>query len=155
MTIDKCPYLFVYGSLRKGMPNAMAEWLEHQADWLETSFIKGQLFDIGDYPGAISIPDCTDKVWGDIYRMDDDLSCANILGQLDEFEECTEHFSIPHEYLRIKTPVFRSNGQSLEAWFYLYNRPVERFKRITEGDYVEFKAAESGLADTGTVKCPP
>jgi len=134
------------------MPNAMAAWLEHKADWIETAFIKGQLFDIGDYPGAITYPDCTDKVWGDIYSMDDDFSGAKILDTLDEFEECTEHFSIPHEYRRIKTPVYRSNGLSLEAWFYCYNRPIEQFKRIIRGDYVEFKAATSGRGKTGTVK---
>jgi gamma-glutamylcyclotransferase (GGCT)/AIG2-like uncharacterized protein YtfP len=138
MTINNCPYLFVYGSLRKGMPNAMAAWLEHEADWLETAFIKGLLFDLGDYPGAVIPTDCTDKVWGDIYRMKDALKCAKILDILDEFEECTEHFPVPHEYRRIKTPVFRSNGQSLEAWFYAYNRPIVRFKRINRGDYAEF-----------------
>ncbi|MDP2178708.1 gamma-glutamylcyclotransferase [Methylicorpusculum sp.] len=152
MVINNCHYLFVYGSLRKGMPNAMAAWLEDQADWLETTFIKGHLFDIGDYPGAIIVPECADKVWGDLYRMQDELSCAKILGTLDEFEECTDHFSVPHEYLRIKTPVFRPNGQSLDAWFYCYNRPIEVFKRITQGDYVEYKAAASALTDTGTVK---
>lgn len=129
-TIDA---VFVYGTLRREHDHPMSAWLNSRAEWLGTGYFQGLLYDAGNYPGAVRTRDETAQVIGDIYRLE---RPKMILATLDRYEECSIKHPRPHEYIRSIEPVILADGAKLIAWVYLYNRPVDRLKRITSGDYL-------------------
>jgi gamma-glutamylcyclotransferase (GGCT)/AIG2-like uncharacterized protein YtfP len=60
-----------------------------------------------------------------------EVDAERLLQSLDDYEEYSAHFSIPHEYRRCKK---LSPAPKLVAWLYLYNRPVNELERIVHGD---------------------
>lgn len=74
--------LFVYGTLRSGHDNPMAQYLRQHAHLIGHGYVPGRLFDLGWYPGATYEPDCNSCVWGDVYKITDE----SVLSRLDEYE---------------------------------------------------------------------
>ena len=50
-------YLFVYGTLRKGMDNPVKDHIMDDVDWIGEAQVKGKLYDIGNYTGAVPVND--------------------------------------------------------------------------------------------------
>ena len=48
-------YLFVYGTLRKDFDSPILEKISRNVEWLGGAVIRGKLFDIGKYPGAVPL----------------------------------------------------------------------------------------------------
>ncbi|WP_404361125.1 gamma-glutamylcyclotransferase [Methylotuvimicrobium sp. KM1] len=133
-------YLFVYGTLRKNHGHPMSRWLNQRADWIGPGYFQGKLFNLGKYPGVVKSNKAGDRVLGDIYRTDHPKM---ILTTLDRYEQCSIGDSRPHEYARSIEPVMFGQGQILNAWVYLYNRPIEGLICITSGDYLATSAKQS------------
>ena len=63
-------YLFVYGTLRKGVELPINKQIQKDLEWIGQAEIKGKLFDIGDYPGAKQInSDEESFIKGDIFKI--------------------------------------------------------------------------------------
>ncbi len=126
-------YLFVYGTLRKEKGNALHRIIAEHSVYCGGAVMQGKLFEIGGYPGAVESDNPNDKVLGELYRL---LDSDTVLRQLDEYEECSDHFVLPHEYLRKKINVEVSGGKHILAWVYIYNHDIADREIITSGDYL-------------------
>ena len=87
------------------------------------------------YPGMIESSEITDKVFGEVYKIS---NSSKLIALLDDYEECSDKFPFPHEYIRKQRPVKLVNGAQVLAWVYLFNRDVSNLKAIKSGDYVKY-----------------
>lgn len=124
--------IFVYGTLRRGSTHNHV--IADEADYLVQGQVTGKLYDIGAYPGLIVTADCTQHVFGEVYRMHDAVAA---LAKLDEYEGCSAGFKKPHAFLRQRTEVTLENGELLPAWVYVYNGTVRNERQILSGDYLQ------------------
>lgn len=118
----------------------MSRWLNQRADWIGPGYFQGKLFNLGEYPGVVKSNKAGDQVLGDIYRIG---RPKMILATLDRYEQCAIGDPRPHEYARSIEPVMLDPVQTLNAWVYLYNRPIEGLVCITSGDYLAASAKQS------------
>lgn len=129
-------FLFVYGTLRRGFSNPARNVLEEHARWLSTAVMRGILYEIYGYPGAVLSDDPEDLVTGDLYEVENP---DFIFSVLDDYEECNTNHQEPHEYRRKKLRVHLQNGDVTEAWVYLYEWDVSDKMRILSGDYLNYR----------------
>ena len=127
-------FLFVYGSLRKAAGHPMHALLARHCAFHAKGHMQGRLFEVDGYPAAITSRHRGDRVHGEVYRIIDE----QVLAALDDYEECTERFPEPHEYVRQPVTAILQDGTSITAWVYLYNRNASSLERITSGDYVSY-----------------
>lgn len=104
------PYLFVYGTLRRGQP-LHRELVRAQAEFVGPARMQGQLFNLGRYPGALATGD--QVIDGELYR-------------LPEPEPALRHLDAVEggQFQRARVRVSLDSGGMHEAWAYLLNRPV-------------------------------
>ena len=120
-------YIFVYGTLRRNSNHSMAKVLQTYADYIADAVTQGELYQVSTYPALIESTHSGDKVFGELYKINN----SNILlPLLDEYEGCTENFSIPHEYSRKILPITLTTGEIINAWVYIYNWDVSLLPRI-------------------------
>lgn len=126
-------YIFVYGTLRRGVNAKMNQLLLDHGEYLCAGETSGKLYALDGYPGMIASNDPKNKVFGEIYK----ISSAKLLALLDDYEECSDNFPLPHEYIRTQLPVKLVDGRQLNAWVYLYNHNTSNLIEIKSGDYVK------------------
>jgi gamma-glutamylcyclotransferase (GGCT)/AIG2-like uncharacterized protein YtfP len=128
-------YLFVYGTLRSGSGIPQQGLLHSHAELLGEASINAFMFELGGYPGITLSNNISDIVSGELYRLNHHQH-AELLAQLDEYEECSPQFAVPHEFKRERVRVkLNHNQRELRAWVYLYNRTPQPARRIASGDY--------------------
>jgi gamma-glutamylcyclotransferase (GGCT)/AIG2-like uncharacterized protein YtfP len=118
-------FIFIYGSLMRGFD------LHHYiagATFVGTGSTRGMLVALGHYPGLI---DGAGQVQGEIYRLDD----AARLEALDDLEEYDPANPEGSDYLRMERDVVRTDGSTLRAWVYVYNRDTAGSAVVTSGDW--------------------
>ncbi|MDD5268602.1 MAG: gamma-glutamylcyclotransferase [Methylococcales bacterium] len=126
-------FIFVYGTLRKKMASDMHHVLAKHCDYFSDGVMHGRLYEVCGYPGAIESGDTSDKVSGELYKMHDPKL---VLARLDEYEECSDRFPMPHEYSRKQLSIELIGGGSVLAWVYIYNHDVSKLQQILSGDYL-------------------
>jgi len=130
-----CNLLFVYGTLRQGNTNAMAAYLAARAEFVTGGWFQGCMYQISYYPGVIASNQPGDRVYGEVYRLND---AQAVLAVLDDYEECGIQHTQPAEYQRGKTHILASDGRVLEpVWIYLYQWPLVGKARIASGDFMQ------------------
>lgn len=130
-----CDLLFVYGTLLKNSNNQIASFLQKNGKYLGKGYFYGELFDIGEYPGAVYDEKSKHRVYGHIFKITD---YDYVLKVLDEYEEVGEKFPSPNEFIR-KMVKIHYNDKVVICWTYLYNLSTENLTRIESGDYLEYK----------------
>lgn len=127
--------LFVYGTLRQGNANAMAAYVAAHAEFVAGGWFQGCMYQISDYPGVIASEQPDDRVFGEVYRLND---AQVALAVLDDYEECGTQYTQPAEYQRVKTHILAMDGRVLEpVWIYLYQWPLVGKARIVSGDFMQ------------------
>ena len=128
-------YIFVYGTLRKNSNGPKSHLLSDYCQYIADGYILGSLYDLGDYPGVLvdEGPEC--RVYGECFKLE---NSGVVLGELDEWEECSASFPDPKLYLRRSCRVTLDGKQEVKAWVYIYNRDVSRHIHIRSGDYLEY-----------------
>lgn len=129
-------YLFVYGTLLKKITNEMSLFLAQNAEFYNKGYFFGRLYDLGEYPGAILSDNRGEKVFGNIFKLNDP---QNVFSVLDDYEEVGEKYPFPNEYRREKVKVYSNCNEKMDAWIYLFNHSVENLTLISSGDYLGFK----------------
>ena len=127
-------YLFVYGTLRRGLDNPHAELLEARATYLGEAYTYGELYNIDSYPGLVVGSASTTKIIGDLYTH----NSSDLYTMLDDYEECASHHPQPHEYKRIAMDVFTDEATRHAASVYVYGYPVTNKTIIECGDYLRY-----------------
>ncbi|MBS2213707.1 gamma-glutamylcyclotransferase [Carboxylicivirga mesophila] len=125
-------YLFVYGTLLNNSDHPMATYLNQQAKFTTSGFLVGKLYKVDDYPGAIVTQQIDERVYGQIYSLQNE---EQVLNELDKYEETGVDFSEPCEYIREVVEVFDDFGKVFNCWVYLYNWPVDDLVHIPSGNY--------------------
>lgn len=127
--------LFVYGSLRRGNQNAMADFLATHADFVCHGWYQGKMFMISDYPGVIPSDDPNDRVVGEVYCLRD---AQSVLTRLDAYEECSALHPQPAEYQRVLVSI-ETPGDLVkqQVWLFLYQWTVSSKIFIQSGDFMQ------------------
>ena len=123
-------YLFVYGTLRSESGHPMNEVLRGYGGRVGLGRVRGALYDLGRYPGAVETRETAAFVHGEVYLLRDP---GRDLEALDRYEGLDEKRP---EFRRDRIDVELDDGRTVEAWIYLYNRPTAGLARIRSGDYL-------------------
>lgn len=98
------------------------------------AYFGGKLFDLGEYPGAVPSALPSDRVVGELHRIEPGQDAA-LFAELDRYEGWDPRRPSAGEFVRVRAAIESETGGRVEAWIYTYNRPTERLKRIASGDY--------------------
>ncbi len=128
--------LFVYGTLRRGFPGAMARWLQRKGCFVGSGWCGGRLYDAGRYPVMVASKNATERVCGDVYML---KQAGAVLSRLDRYEGCSRSARPPGEYQRSRLSVILDDGRVLTAWAYLYRYPTRGLRPISGGDYLRYR----------------
>ena len=119
-------WIALYGSLMQGL-GAMDELeLDTRLEFKGPAVIRGDLFDLGSFPG---LRHGEGRVRAELYAILE----ADALIQLDQFEGVIAGCPAESLYLRERIQLIEPSGT--EAWVYLYNRSPSEDKRIVGGDW--------------------
>jgi gamma-glutamylcyclotransferase (GGCT)/AIG2-like uncharacterized protein YtfP len=131
--------LFVYGTLKNRIIN---DFLPEIAPFLKRKsrgFVKGKLFNAGEFPAAQPTNLPAKKVYGDLVEIHPD-KIKDVLQTLDEYEEID--ISNPQNSLfkRDVVSVVTNQGDKVQAWIYWYNQDVQGLNEIKDGIYRKRKS---------------
>jgi gamma-glutamylcyclotransferase (GGCT)/AIG2-like uncharacterized protein YtfP len=130
-----CNLLFVYGTLLQSS-NPFAVYLQQQCIYVCIGKLKGLLYDIGEYPGAvININNFETYIYGSIYKL---TNPEVNLSVIDDYEGYGPEQDQPNLYIRTVAAIETDNDCIREAWIYLYNLPVNDLPQIASGNYTEY-----------------
>jgi len=112
--------LFVYGSLRSDSGHPAHELVSNDFSLLGPASVKGKVYDLGEYPGAI--PSAGESlISGELYRLKEGADFEAAAARLDEYEGVNE---TPPLFTRNLVDVYL-DGRPTRAWIYWYNGSVE------------------------------
>jgi gamma-glutamylcyclotransferase (GGCT)/AIG2-like uncharacterized protein YtfP len=123
--------LFVYGTLMRASSHPLAQELMHRATFEGEARFNGRLYLVSHYPAVVPSDMPEEWVRGEVFVVSD----PDFLVTLDRYEECGPEDREPTEYRRLQQTVVTSSGESVEAWMYIYNRPVADLQRIASGQF--------------------
>lgn len=119
--------LFVYGTLRPGHGHPMSAWLLGRARHLGGAAMRGRLYDLGPYGGAVYADDASppdDVVRGDVLELSAGDAEA-VLARLDEYEGS--------DFPRREVVVEMDSGGEVRCQAYLYAGDTEGRARVASG----------------------
>lgn len=128
-------HLFVYGTLCATFTNPAAVQLRQYSRYVGEGTMPGLLYDLGDYPGAVYLPNGQTLVHGSIYALTNESD--TLLVTLDTYEGISTPPDLTDEYRREAVPV-AVTGRDVDCWVYLYNQAIINQYRIDSGDYVRY-----------------
>lgn len=126
-------YLFVYGTLLDER-NEFAVYLKKNCPFFAAGKVKGLLYDIGEYPGAIFTPQGNQYISGVVFKLNDSITTLKLL---DDYEGFGITKPSPNEFIRDLLEIETDAGM-VKCWVYLYNLPVDGLWQIESGNYLEY-----------------
>jgi len=133
-----CRFLFLYGTLLpEHAPTEMLH-LVARLKFISAGSMPGDLFDLGEFPGAVFDANARHRVWGQMFELPED---APLLAQLDTYEGYSPNDPAASLFVRQKRPITLPDGSEQLCWVYLYNRPTGQAHPIPSGDYAEWACA--------------
>ena len=124
-------HLFVYGSLMCQFENPATALLQVHAVCLGRATMRGFLYEIDWYPGAVYESSTPAYVHGELWQINDEAALWPIL---DDYETVDSDQPGKESYDRRQVEVLHRNEPFL-AWVYLYNLPTAGLKRIESGRF--------------------
>lgn len=128
----KSDYIFVYGLLKSTYENEPARFIRKNCELVSRGWFLGTLYDIGTYPGAVYDEEATTKVFGEVFRINQNKE--ELIRFLDHFEGVGSAFPEPNEYRKEIIPI-TTPEETLNASCYLYNWNSDGLKVIESGRY--------------------
>jgi gamma-glutamylcyclotransferase (GGCT)/AIG2-like uncharacterized protein YtfP len=144
-------YLFAYGTLQ---PGHVPEEIAHAAAELRPvgkGSMRGVLYDLGEYPGAVSDASPAKRVFGTVFRLSDD---QKLLRDLDDYEGFDPDAPEKSLFVRSLYPVRLASGRTIRCWVYFWNQksggarvlPSGRYRRATAARRIPRPAAARAKA---------
>lgn len=138
-------YLFAYGTLRPDhSPDEIASALTKLRPVGE-GFVRGKLYDLGDYPGAVLDPSSKRKIPGMVFRLPED---ETVLRKIDEYEEFNPNAPDKSLFIRRLHPVRLTAGKTIRCWIYVYNQKPRNAPLPADGRPLK-RTASRGRARQG------
>ncbi len=128
--------LFVYGTLRRGSNNLMAERLASEATYVGDATVAGVLYDTGAFAACVASPDPADRVFGEVWALRASSADA-LLVLLDQYEGFAADERFGSLFLRMRVPVRFEDGSEGEAWIYQYNESLHSATPVPSGDWMQ------------------
>ena len=125
-------YLFLYGTL---LPHRAPSEIAHTVERLRLrgdGAVKGVLYDLGDYPGAILDDSADNYVHGTVLEIPVDEESLHELDAYEDFDPQHEKASL---FVRVLHPVKLSTGEILKCWIYVYNADLSAASMIPGESY--------------------
>jgi gamma-glutamylcyclotransferase (GGCT)/AIG2-like uncharacterized protein YtfP len=110
----------------------MAKFLNAHSEFVGKGYFHGKLFLVDTFPGAIKSVKSTDRVFGTLLKIPDFKNTIKILDTYEGYDENQLKLSL---FIRELVTIYLSNDQKIQAWVYLYNRPVVNLKLISDFDF--------------------
>lgn len=120
-----CPYLFVYGSLKREGDADARRPLAEGGHYLRDASIAGRLYVAEGWPAAVASADPAERVQGEAYELADP---EKTLAALDAWEG-------PGYQRRLLPVLFKDQGFEIECWAWLWTGPVDEASRIADGQW--------------------
>jgi len=130
-------YLFACGTLRPGLGPPEAAGLIRRWRYVGPAQVRGHLYDLGEYPGAILDASSEAKVSGDVFELPDDQSPFAALDAYEGYDSANPEGSL---FRRTKSLATLADGREFECWVYVYNRVPTGAPLIESGDYAEWQS---------------
>ena len=118
--------VFVYGTLRSG---AAQHARLDGATLLDHGFVRGRLYDLGPYPGAVLGGPARDRIAGEVYRL---RRPVRDLAALDAYEGLAPE----GDYRRVRCSVATRRLGRVRAWIYVLDGSVAGLAVIPGGDFL-------------------
>ena len=132
----KTPYLFVYGTLRRGFKNDAYAYISGYFDYAGDAKTKGYLYNNGAFPVAVPTEE-NHLLHGELYTIRHDYEYDYAMMQLDDYEGVNTEEGESPKYVRRISKVYTPNGE-VDAWVYWYNGAIEGLDLIHSGDMLEY-----------------
>ncbi len=126
-------YLFVYGTLRKGVDIPINKKIGGDLEWIGVGQLNGDLYDIGNYPGALK--NSVNLIKGDVFKL---LDPKKTLAVLDKYERYYPDNLAKSDYVRSDEIVELESGEQFIVGIYWYNQSVDGKIWIEKGDYLAY-----------------
>ena len=124
--------LFVYGTLLDE-DNKYGIYLRDCSRFYATGYVKGKLYDVGQYPAAVLSESGNDRIYGIILQID---GPSDVLALIDMYEGFGQDQPQPNEFIRIITEAETENGP-VQCWIYHYNLSADNLIWIASGKYIK------------------
>lgn len=111
-------YLFAYGTLQPGHAPADVAHIVSRFKLIGEGFVRGALYDLGDYPGAVLDAASHQTIAGTVFELPAD---PQLLREIDAYEEYDPAAPDASLFLRVMHPVALATGGSLHCWVYIWN----------------------------------
>jgi gamma-glutamylcyclotransferase (GGCT)/AIG2-like uncharacterized protein YtfP len=136
-------YLFVCGTLRRALwpkiPPAIAALMQGLR-FVRIGKIRGQLFDLGAYPGGVVGEHFETHIVGEIYELPEPQAAFAVLDAYEGFVPGELEASL---FARIQAPATLTDGSQIVCWLYAYNDWVATGRVIEGGDYLEYRKKQA------------
>lgn len=126
-------HLFLYGTLLPELIRPELRPLLRGLIPVGSGRVRGRLYDLGAFPGAVVDAECDSWILGRIFVLP---SAPDRLMALDRHEGYFPDQPERSLFLRIRKLVERPGFGFIDSWLYAYNRPIGTATRIESGDYV-------------------
>jgi gamma-glutamylcyclotransferase (GGCT)/AIG2-like uncharacterized protein YtfP len=128
---DGTALVFVYGTLRRGFPRHVVLQMA-EAQYAGKGTVQGELFDLGNYPGARPSSSPYKRVVGELYRLRNPARALRLLDRVEEYRLGNPRTSL---FVREIATVDLGKGKPIRAWVYWLNRVSGPARQIITGDY--------------------
>lgn len=122
--------LFVYGTLLDE-DNKYGIYLRDNSRSFAMGKRRGEMYDIGEYPGAVLLNEGDEYIYGTILQIDNPVE---VLAVIDLYEGFGDDQPQPNEFVRVLTQAETEAGP-VDCWIYLYNLPTSDLAVIEDGRY--------------------
>jgi gamma-glutamylcyclotransferase (GGCT)/AIG2-like uncharacterized protein YtfP len=124
-------YLFAYGTLlSRHIPTEIAPLMRHLRR-VAQGWVRGRLFDLGEYPGAI-LEKTGNPIYGEVFELP---PVQRFLSQLDAYEGFLPRQRKASLFVRERWPVMLNGGERRDCWVYVYKGPLQNARLIPSGRY--------------------
>ena len=127
------PNLFVYGSLLLRARHPMGERLAREARRIGEACVAGRLYRVSWYPGLVEGTACCERVYGEVYALDDPV---RTLLWLDAYEGVAEVGGEGADYVRVERTARLARGGEVRVWVYLYRGDVSGLTSVPGGRWL-------------------
>jgi gamma-glutamylcyclotransferase (GGCT)/AIG2-like uncharacterized protein YtfP len=128
--------IFVYGSLRSGFQSPAYNYISKYFTLVGNAKAKGLLFDMGDYPVAISTNE-EKFIIGELYDIKNTEAFDFAIAQLDDYEGLNTEEGESAFYKRTVEDIYVNNTTE-KAWVYWFTGDTSHKSIVESGDVLDY-----------------